>query len=241
MTHVVVGYPSLEDTKQLILTMIKNGVDMIELQIPFSDPVADGPTILKASQESLDSGTTVADAFMLVKELRDEGVDIPLLFMTYANIVHQYGCHNFIEKSVEVGIDGYIVPDLPFDTPEGKYFYRLATDNDQEMIPLFAPTMNSDRFEFVGNHAQNIIYAVSRTGVTGTKGFSADLTSYLEQVRSVTPKETAIALGFGIQSKEQIEGLKGKVEIAVIGSHILNIFNDSGLKGVEDFLQDILS
>ncbi len=197
MTHVIVGYPSLEKTEELVLAMVEEGVDMIELQIPFSDPVADGPTILKASQESLTNGTKTSDAFELVTSLRKKGVEIPLLFMTYANIVYSQGIEHFINTSSAVGIDGYILPDLPFDTPEGKEAYTLAQKNNQEMIPLYAPTMSDERFTFLSKFSNNLLYAVSRTGVTGTKGVSTDLDKYLKKIRNTTTsKNTSIALGF---------------------------------------------
>jgi len=126
MTHVIVGYPTLQATEDLVITMAENGADFIELQIPFSDPVADGPTILKASQIALDNGTTVENAFTLARNLRQKGVTIPLLFMTYANIVNATGIQQFVKKSAKVGIDGFIIPDLPFNTQEGEEMFLLA-------------------------------------------------------------------------------------------------------------------
>jgi tryptophan synthase alpha chain len=237
MTHVVVGYPSLEKTEELVLAMVEEGVDMIELQIPFSDPVADGPTILKASQEALDTGTTVEDAFDLVESLRNKRVEIPLLFMTYANVVYSQGVENFMEISSSVGVDGYILPDFPFDTEEGQQAFEISQKKNQEMIPLYAPTMSDERFAFISQYAQNILYAVSRTGVTGVKGFSADLDEYLKKIKNHT--SASIALGFGIQSAEQVHSLQGKAELAVIGSHILSIFQNEGVEAVRTFLREI--
>ena len=237
MTHVIVGYPSLRETEELVLAMVEEGVDMIELQLPFSDPVADGPTILKASQESLDNGTQISDAFDLVESLRNKGVEIPLFFMTYANIVYSQGIEDFMERAKAVGIDGYILPDLPFDTPEGKLAFECAQKHKQEMIPLYAPTMTEERFAFLSQFSQNLLYAVSRTGVTGTKGVSADLDVYLDKIRKNT--DAKIALGFGIQSASQVHALQGKTEMAVIGSHILKIFEKEGIEKVREFLREI--
>ncbi len=237
MTHVIVGYPTLQKTEELVLAMVEEGVDMIELQIPFSDPVADGPTILKASQEALDNGTKISDAFDLVKSLRNKGVEIPLFIMTYANIVYSQGIESFMNTASEAGVDGYILPDFPFDTPEGKLAFEISRKNGQEMIPLYAPTMSDDRFAFLSEFSENLLYAVSRTGVTGVKGVSTDLDSYLQKIRKNT--DASIALGFGIQSAEQVHALKGKTEMAVIGSHILKIFEKEGIVAVREFLKTI--
>jgi len=237
MTHVIVGYPTLKKTEELVLAMVEEGVDMIELQLPFSDPVADGPTILKASQEALDNGTKISDAFDLVESLRNKGVEIPLFFMTYANVVYSQGIENFMNQSQEVGIDGYILPDFPFDTPEGKLAFDCAQKNNQEMIPLYAPTMSDERFSFLSEFSGNLLYAVSRTGVTGVKGVSSNLEDYLKKIRKNT--NASIALGFGIQSAEQVHALKGKTEMAVIGSHILKIFETEGIEKVREFLREL--
>ncbi|HID92383.1 TPA: tryptophan synthase subunit alpha [Candidatus Gracilibacteria bacterium] len=241
MTHVIVGYPNLQATEDLVITMAENGADFIELQIPFSDPVADGPTILKASQIALDNGVTVENAFTLAQNLRKKGVTIPLLFMTYTNIVNAYGIEKFAEKSAKVGIDGYIIPDLPFDTKEGQLLFTVSQKYSLEMIPLYAPTMNDDRYAMLGRYSQNIIYAVSRTGVTGTKGTNSetDLDTYLHKIKNATPVKTRIALGFGIQSYEQIKNLKGVVDTVVIGSHLVRVFDEEGNEGVREFLKAI--
>ena len=241
MTHVIVGYPTLQATEELVLTMVENGVDFIELQIPFSDPVADGPTILKASQIALDNGVKVEDAFTLAHNLRKKGVTIPLFFMTYANIVYRYGIQKFVEHSVAVGIDGFIVPDLPFNTEEGKKMFEYSRRHNIEMIPLYAPTMSDERYELLGGYVQNIIYAVSRTGVTGVKGTNSenDLIPYIEKIRKTIPKKARIALGFGIQTHEQIGVLQNIVDTVVIGSHIVRLFERGGNEGVGQFLRSI--
>lgn len=241
MTHVIVGYPNLQATEELIITMAENGADFIELQIPFSDPVADGPTILKASQEALNNGTTVEDAFTLAKNVREKGVTIPLFFMTYANIVHALGIKTFVEKSAEVGIDGFIIPDLPFDTNEGKEMFEYANTHSLEMVPLYAPTMSDERYTLLKQFSNNIVYAVSRTGVTGTKGTNSEtnLETYLTKIKQNSAPHTKIALGFGIQTHEQIKNLKDTVDTVVIGSHLVRVFDTNGKDGVIDFLQKI--
>lgn len=237
MTHIVVGYPTIEDSFQIAMTMVQSGVDAIELQIPFSDPVADGPTILLASEQSLAKGTKVNDAFVLAKRLRENGVEIPLLFMTYVNIVYAQGIEKFVQKSVKNGIDGFIIPDLPLDTEEGEDFLKACQETNTEMIPLFAPSMTNARIKEIASYAKNIVYAVSRTGITGTKGFSEEIDEYLSTIKKSTTAH--IALGFGIQSKEQVKSLYGKTEYAVIGSHILRIFEKEGIFGIEKFLKEI--
>ncbi|MEI7511425.1 MAG: tryptophan synthase subunit alpha [Candidatus Peregrinibacteria bacterium] len=237
MTHTVVGYPSIAHTKALVKAMAPY-VDIIELQIPFSDPVADGPVLLKASQDALENGVTVEDSFHLIAELREEGIKTPLLIMTYANIVMAKGVLAFVEKSAQVGADGFIVPDLPFDTPEGEELYTSAKEKGLCVLPLFAPTTADDRLKFLAQYADTLIYAVARTGITGSKTeFSEELDIFLSKIRSVT--KTPIALGFGIQTPEQVHALQGKVEMAVIGTALLKIFDRNGVAGVEEFLKRI--
>lgn len=236
MTHVVVGYPSLDKTFELVMTMVKSGVGMIELQIPFSDPVADGPIILRASQYALDNGTRVEDAFNLVEKIRNAGIDIPLLFMTYANIALSYGIESFVQKSAEIGIDGFIIPDLPIDTKEGELFYEACQKTNTEMIPLYAPTMGQDRFELLGKYSHHLVYAVSRTGITGVAGMGNNLEEYIAKIRLYSSAQ--IALGFGIQSIQQIQSLSGLVEYAVVGSHLINIFEKNSFAGVQSFLDE---
>lgn len=237
MTHVVVGYPSLQKTEEIVQAMEKSGADFVELQIPFSDPIADGPTILKASQKSIENGTTVEDCFQLVKNLRNKGVKIPLLFMTYANIVLSKTIDAFVEEGKASGIDGFIIPDLSCDTPEGDVMFQKSEAEGLEMIPLFAPSMNPHRYNILAKRCHSLLYAVSRTGVTGTKGTSDDLEEYIKTIRSHT--DARIALGFGIQSKAQIQNLHGTVDIAVVGSHLLRVFEQKGVDGVEEFLTSL--
>jgi tryptophan synthase alpha chain len=237
MTHVVIGYPSLEETEALVIAMSENGVDYIELQIPFSDPVADGSTILKASQISLDNKTRVKDAFLLVNNLRKKNIKIPLIFMTYANIVYSYGIDKFVEDSKTIGVDGFIIPDLPFDTKEGERFYETSKINNLEHIPLYAPNITDSRYNFLSKYSNNLVYAVSRTGITGTKGVSLDIDDYILKIRKNT--NAKIALGFGIQSHDQINKLSEKVDILVLGSHLLNLFNKQGISSVVEFLKKI--
>lgn len=238
MTHVVVGYPSLEETENLVIAMAENGADYIELQIPFSDPIADGPVILTASQVSLDNETKVKDAFVLLEKLRKKNINIPLIFMTYANIVFSYGIEKFVKNSKDVGIDGFIIPDLPYDTNEGKLFSDLSKSNNLDFIPLYAPNIDDDRYDFLSkNYSSNLAYAVSRTGVTGTKGVSLNIDEYISKIKKST--NAKIALGFGIQSHEQIDELSSKVDILVLGSHLLNLFNKEGMSAVVNFLKKI--
>jgi tryptophan synthase alpha chain len=232
MTHIVLGYPSFKDNREIIRQMVENGVDCIEMQIPFSEPMADGPVILKANQDSLANGTTVEQCLEFGAEMAAT-YDIPFLFMTYYNIIFKYGEERFFARAKAADIKGLIVPDLP---PEmGTEFFRQAEQTGIAPVLIFAPTSTPERMATLEKVAQGFIYCVARRGVTGKKSeFDTDFNSYLTRCRNAT--RLPIAVGFGIQSKEDIQVLTGQADIAVIGSQTIRLVDEHGPEAVGPFI-----
>lgn len=245
MTHVVAGFPDLGTSEALILAMDEAGADFIEVQIPFSDPMADGPVIMRANQRALDQGTRVADCFKLVHRLQGR-VSAPLLFMSYANVPFRLGLKTFIQKSKAAGASGLILPDLPFDEPmedgenesSPETYTRLA--DAEEICPVYvvSPDISSERLKKIASLGRGFLYTTLKIGITGGQQATDPRgLAFLKTIR----KETAlpIAAGFGISTPEQARSLEGQAEIAVVGSQLIRIFEAEGLKGVSDFVRKI--
>ncbi|CAA6826332.1 MAG: Tryptophan synthase alpha chain (EC, partial [uncultured Thiotrichaceae bacterium] len=207
MTHIVLGYPSYDDSMRLVETMVESGVDLMELQIPFSEPMADGPVILHANSEALHSGASVEKSLDMAEKITRQ-FDIPFLFMTYYNILFKYGVENFAAKMKEIGIQGAIVPDLPPE--EGSDYLTAMRKYELDPIHIFTPNTSDQRMQQLNDCSSGFIYTVARKGVTG-KGtdFSADLEAYLARCRAAT--ELPLAVGFGVKSKTDVDFLRGKV------------------------------
>jgi tryptophan synthase alpha chain len=235
MTHVVAGFPDIETTEQLIHVMVENGVGLIEIQIPFSDPLADGPTISTANQTALDNGVSVEDCFDMVSRLSSE-LSTPLLFMTYANIPYSMGIEAFVKRSVEVGISGLIIPDLPFD--ESVEYLEAASRYNCCPIPVVSPGMSRERMDMIIEKAGGFIYTTLRVGITGAqKCIDERGLTFLDTLKSKT--SLPIAAGFGISSAQMISQLQGRADAAVIGSHIINLLNQEGILSVGQFIQSV--
>ena len=232
MTHIVLGYPSFEASEAIVDKMVAAGVDLMELQIPFSEPMADGPVILAANQKSLERGARVRKCLSFAEKITQKH-DIPFLFMTYYNILFKYGIMDFAEQMAQKNIKGAIVPDLP---PEEGEDYLAAMEKYQ-LAPIFiySPTTASERMDYLNSFAKGFIYCVARKGVTGEETtFSDTLGRYLAQCRRATKRP--LAVGFGIKSKADIAYLKGKAEIAVIGSETIRILDEQGVNAVGEFI-----
>ncbi len=235
MTHIVLGYPSFEDSYKIIEAMVKAGVDLMELQIPFSEPIADGPVILHANQKALSSGTTVQECMDFSKTVTGS-FDIPFLFMTYYNILYQYGVDRFADAMAGARLQGAIVPDLPPE--EGEPY--LAAMARRELAPIFivSPTTPPDRMKYLGGLGKGFIYCLARKGVTGANtDFSEQLDAYLTLCRQAT--SLPLALGFGVKNKADVEFLKGKVDIAVVGSETIRLIDEAGVDAVGEFIENL--
>lgn len=232
MTHIVLGYPSFDTNRKVIAQMVENGVDCIEMQIPFSEPMADGAVILKANQDSLALGTTVKECMAFGAEMAAT-YNIPFLFMTYYNIIYKYGEEQFFKDCKNVNIQGLIVPDL---SPEmGENFYKLAQTHQVAPILIYTPTSTDRRMKTLNNFADGFIYCAARRGVTGNKSsFDEDFDTYLARCRAATT--LPMAVGFGIQDKEDVATLKGKADIAVIGSQTIRLVDEQGPEAVGPFI-----
>ncbi|MBL7213621.1 MAG: tryptophan synthase subunit alpha [Desulfobacteraceae bacterium] len=233
MTHLVLGYPSLEDSFNIIEAMVEGGVDLMELQIPFTEPIADGPVIVRANQRALEGGATVGSCLHLAEHVV-RTFDIPFLIMTYYNILFRYGVHDFASAMAERGLRGAIVPDLPPE--EGKEYLEAMQKHDLAPILIFSPATSNDRMKYLDSFGKGFIYCVSRKGVTGADtNFSAELTSYLARCRSAS--RLPLAVGFGLKNKAHMEFLKGNADIAVIGSQIIRIMEQEGMAGIRNFIK----
>jgi len=207
MTHIVLGYPNFDDCVRVVEEMVKAGVDLMELQIPFSEPMADGPVILKANAEALKAGATVDQSFEVAERLTKE-FDIPFLFMTYYNILFCQGVSSFIERSQSIGIQGCIVPDLP--PAEGQDYLDAMQKANLAPVHIFTPNTPEDRMRFLSDNSSGFVYTVARKGVTGKDtAFSTELEEYLQRCKANT--DLPLAVGFGVKAREDIEFLRGKV------------------------------
>ena len=223
MAHVVVGYPSLASTVEIVKIMADSGVDIVELQIPFSDPLADGPTIMRACEESLANGTRVEDAFKVMKQLSKE-VSIPLLFMSYYNPVFKYGVERFCFDAKEARASGLIVPDMPLEEEDQEHFFRACKKNNLSNIRVVSPASTDERLRKNAKVANGFIYCTAKQGITGASDeLSPDLSDYLQRVRKYF--DIPIAVGFGISNRTQIKLLEPYADIAVVGSAVIDLIN----------------
>lgn len=235
MAHVVVGYPDLETSFELVRAIVSAGVDLMELQIPFSEPIADGPVILKANQSALAGGIKVDDSFAFARRVT-QAFDIPFLFMTYYNVVFKRGEARFFAEAKDAGIRGAIVPDIPPE--EGQSYMQAAIGHNVDPIFILSPTTTPERLAYLAGFGRGFFYCVARKGITGAKtSFSSELDEYIGRCRKVT--ELPLALGFGVSRKEDVDFLKGKVEVAVVGSQALRVLDVDGVEAVGEFFRQL--
>ena len=235
MTHIVIGYPSFEESFRIVETMVRAGVDLMELQIPFSEPIADGPVILHANQKSLSGGASVQKCFDFAQRVT-RTFDIPFLFMSYYNILFKYGVDRFSERMVQEGLQGAIVPDLPHE--EGADYLRAMSQHNLAPIFIFSPTTSDARMKSIASFARGFIYCVARKGVTGIDtDFSDQLEGYLWRCRSAT--DLPLALGFGVKDRADVDFIKGKADIAVIGTQTIRLMEKEGINAVGDFIKGL--
>ena len=220
---VTCGDPDLETTAAIVRAMAENGADLIELGIPFSDPTAEGPVIQGANTRALAGGVTTDKVFDLVREVRRD-VTVPMVFMTYANVVYSYGAEKFIATCKDVGIQGLILPDIPFE--EKEEFLDLCHTYGVDLVSLVAPT-SADRIAMIAREAEGFLYIVSSLGVTGTRTeISTDLDSIVKVVRENT--DTPCAIGFGISTPEQCAKMGAIADGAIVGSAIVKLVAQYG-------------
>lgn len=220
---ITCGDPDLETTAAVVRAAVANGADLIELGIPFSDPTAEGPVIQGANLRALNGGVTTDKIFDLVRDLRRD-VEVPMVFMTYANVVFSYGSERFISTCREIGIDGLILPDVPYE--EKEEFLPICRRYGVDLISLIAPT-SEDRIAMIAREAEGFLYIVSSLGVTGVRSeIRTDLGAIVETVRQNT--DIPCAIGFGISTPEQAAKLAGISDGAIVGSAIVRLIGEHG-------------
>jgi tryptophan synthase alpha chain len=234
---ITCGDPNLGTTKKLVRAAANAGADLIELGIPFSDPTAEGPVIQEANIRALAAGTTTDKVFDLVRDLRKD-VTIPLVFMTYANVVFSYGSERFLSTCKEIGIDGVILPDVPFE--EKGEFAEICKKYDVAQISLIAPT-SENRIAMIAKEAEGFLYIVSSLGVTGTRSeITTDLASIVKVVRENT--DIPCAIGFGISNPAQAKKMADISDGAIVGSAIMKIigkYGEGAVSYVSDYVKEM--
>ena len=222
MPYFPLGYPDLETSVDVIEALAKNGADLIEVGLSFSDPLADGPVIQQATQVALEKGITVKKSLEAVKELRKRGVTIPLILMGYYNPMLAYGLEKFIRDAKEAGADGFIIPDLPLE--EAEEFQSI--NGDMPLIQMLAPTSPDERMEAIARNAKGFIYLVSVTGVTGERReVSNDLGELIARVRAHT--SAPVCVGFGIGTPEQAKQVGQLADGVIVGSACVKVIGGS--------------
>ena len=225
ITYMTAGLPDMEGCKKIILANEKGGCDVLELGIPFSDPAADGPVIQNASYQSILKGTNLRKVFDLVEEVRKEGCNIPIVFMMYFNTVLHYGIEEFTEKCRNVGVDGVIIPDLPFE--EQKQLTEIFEQNEQNpiLIQLVSP-VSGKRIPMILENARGFVYCVSSMGVTGQSAdFHKDVVEYLGEVKKNS--KIPVMMGFGIRTAKDVEPMKEMIDGCIVGSYFIQLMEEN--------------
>lgn len=237
IAFITCGDPELETTAACVRAAVANGASLIELGIPFSDPTAEGPVIQGANLRALTGGVTTDKIFDLVRELRAD-VNVPMVFMTYANVVFSYGAEKFLSTCQQIGMDGIILPDLPYE--EKEEFLPLCHTYGVDLISLIAPT-SANRIAMIAKEAEGFIYVVSSLGVTGTRSeIKTDLASIVKVIRENT--DVPCAIGFGISNPEQAKKMAGISDGAIVGSAIIKIIEKYGREAaphVGDYVREM--
>lgn len=238
--YFTAGYPNLEDTVRIAGDLEEAGADILEIGIPFSDPIADGPTIQESSTVALENGMTLETLFEQLKDLRKH-VTIPVLLMGYVNPIIQFGIDRFCERCAEVGVDGLIIPDLPMD--EYLEFYQAQfKKNGIHNIFLISPNTSEDRIRLIDGHSSGFVYMVSSSSITGAKkGLEERQLDYFNRVKGMNLKNPRL-IGFGISDKETFDTACNYAEGAIIGSAFINLLrNDPSKESIDKFIKCIKS
>jgi tryptophan synthase alpha chain len=234
--YITVGYPSREATLKIVPLLAKLGCDIIELGIPFSDPLADGATIQKASFSALHNNVSPKICLEMARQIRNE-TDVPLVFMSYYNPIYNFGLNKFVDACVESGVNGLIVPDLPPD--EGEELEQITQRSGLYLIYLLAPTSTSERIRLVARHSSGFIYLVSVAGVTGTREkMPEELEAFVRKVRN--DAHQPLCVGFGISSPEHAREVSRYADGIIVGSRLVQIMEETDWeKKVEIFIGDL--
>lgn len=237
ITYMTAGLPDMEGTKAIIKAQEEAGTDIVELGIPFSDPIADGPVIQAASYESIQKGTNLRKVFAMVEELRKD-CQIPLVFMMYYNTVLYYGLQEFAAKCAQCGVDGLIIPDLPFEE-QGELQEALdSVENAPILLQLISP-ISKDRIPMLLKNARGFVYCVSSMGVTGQDAdFHKNVKAYLEEVKNAS--RIPVMMGFGIRSAADVEQVKDCIDGVIVGSHFISMMreNEYNQVAIQEYIRE---
>lgn len=237
MTHVVAGYPNEKECVDLLLGMQNAGIGVIEVQIPFSDPIADGETIMQANDRAIENGMTTAKSFELIKKARKSGLKTEIYIMSYVQKVLSFDAEDFCDQAGSVGAKGLIIPDLPIDTEEYGLLSKTADKYNLEIVPVVSPGSDKDRLRKVTEPATDLIYLTSIKGITGNKLIlNASLKALAKEVKRLKP-DSRLAVGFGIQTKEDAKEVLAIADIAVVGSAVIRRIAEGGVKEALKFLR----
>ncbi|SET15167.1 tryptophan synthase subunit alpha [[Clostridium] polysaccharolyticum] len=239
ITYMTAGLPDMEGTKALLKAQEEAGTDIVEIGIPFSDPVADGPVIQDASYRSILKGTNLKKTFQAVKEVREE-CQIPIIFMMYYNTILHYGVKEFVEKCEEAGVDGLIVPDLPFEEQK-EIKACMTSENAPILIELVSP-VSKQRVPMILENARGFVYCVSSMGVTGQEGSFYDTVSdYLKEVKAQS--KIPVMMGFGIKEAKDVEFVKDTIDGCIVGTHFIEVLEESGydLEAAKKYIREFKS
>ncbi|MGI6037949.1 MAG: tryptophan synthase subunit alpha [Limnochordia bacterium] len=231
------GDPSLSTTKAIIKELSAKGADMIEIGVPFSDPLADGPILQASAMRALQGGTTSEKILEMIAELRGEGLQTPLLLLIYYNVIYHKGCQTFAQRAAQAGVDGLIVPDLPLE--EGEELRKACEQVGIDLVQLAAPTSTDDRLAAIGQVARGFIYCVSLTGVTGPRSeVNQELKTFIHRLRAHT--DVPLAVGFGISSPENAKTVAEMADGVIIGSALVELMHnhDDPVKAAGAFIQE---
>lgn len=236
ITYMTAGLPDMDRCAELIKTQQAAGTDILELGVPFSDPIADGPVIQDASYRSILKGTNLKNTFELVERVRNDGVDMPIVFMMYFNTIFHYGLEAFIDRCTEAGIDGLIIPDLPMEEQED--IKALLKDKESPLLIQLVAPVSKQRIPEILKDARGFVYCVSAMGVTGQGGsFHSTIKEYLADVKAQS--QIPVMMGFGIRTAADVEPLKEVIDGAIVGSHFINLMEgcDYDLDTAKEYIQ----
>ena len=229
---ITAGDPNTEVSQRILDKLPTSGADFIELGMPFSDPMADGPAIQASSLRALKNGMDLSKTLLMVKKFREKDSNTPIILMGYFNPIFRFGVRKFILESQKTGVDGFIIVDLPPE--EDKEFYEPLQESKMDLIRLITPTTNTKRLSLILEKSSGFIYYVSITGITGTKqAANTDIKEAIEKINKLT--DIPIAVGFGVKSKEQVSKISKFSNAVVVGSHIVKIIEDECSKNYTNY------
>ena len=239
MAHVIAGYPTTAECVELMLGMQKLGVYAIEVQIPFSDPVADGPTIMQANDIALNQEVKVFQCFGMIKLARSKGLTCPVYLMSYVNKLLSFGFANFCKQAKKSSVSGFILPDLPFDTVEYNQLRHLCAKFKLDIVPVLSPNMATRRLKQLIIESNGLLYVTSTKGITGDKiAISPELLKLIEKIRLLS--KASIAVGFGISKQEHVNSVLEFADIAVVGSETIRVTEQKGIDGAIKFVEGLM-